>query len=225
MLLCSIVVGCSSGTAAPVDFLRFDGITYVRSGTTYNRTVPAQLVDRASAVGEVESRRQQPGGMPRKDEPEDGYAASLEPGTPVYAVKGYDPSFRLAARRQKEWALYEAVANPSATTGAGLLDIGGKVSYLEIEEAYRQAGEESKVAIRDPNTVDSVVDATLNAPLEPLPEGLPKYLLVFHLKDGTRSVFRYRPSSGDLYVVRDYSSAGVVIPERFRESIERRLRE
>lgn len=188
-------------------------------------TIPTRLVDKDTVVGEIESRRSDPGGMPREDEPEDGYASSLAPGTPIYEVKGYDPSFRLAARQRGKWAMYEAVANPRATKGAGLLDIDGKVSYVEIEQAYRQAGDERMVAIRDPKTVEFLVDATLKAPLERLPEALPKYLLVFHLKDGTRSVFRYRPSSGDLYVVRDYSHSGVVMSERSRDTIERSLRE
>jgi hypothetical protein len=43
-------------------------------------------------------------------------AAYLDPGTPLYAVDGYRPSFRLAARREGRLVLYEAAENPSART-------------------------------------------------------------------------------------------------------------
>lgn len=226
-LLSSLIVvsGCSVDTAAPVEFVRFDRITYAWDGPTRgNLAVPEELVDQETVVGEIESRRGQPGGMPLEDEPDDGYASSLAPGTPVYAVKGYAPSFRLAARWREEWALFEVVANPSAKKGSDLLDIGGKVAYVEIEEAYRQPREKETLALRDSKTVAALVDAVLAAPLERLPKRLPPYLLVFHLEDDTRSVYQYRPSSGALYIVRDGSYSGVVVPSYLRDAIERRLR-
>jgi hypothetical protein len=46
----------------------------------------------------------------------DGDAAYLDPGTAVYAVRGYRPSFRLAARREGKPVLFEAAENPRAGT-------------------------------------------------------------------------------------------------------------
>jgi hypothetical protein len=43
-------------------------------------------------------------------------AAYLDPGTAVYAVRGYRPSFRLAARREGKPVLFEAAENPRAGT-------------------------------------------------------------------------------------------------------------
>ena len=44
--------------------------------------------------------------------PKDGDAAFLEPGTRLFRVKGYAPTFRLAALRDAGIVLFEAAANP-----------------------------------------------------------------------------------------------------------------
>jgi len=101
-----VVIGCSptptpegaSSVAAPPEIVRFDGITYERVYPPNNAVVPSSVVDRGSLVGRVEVRRSKPGGMPNNNEPKDGYASSLEPGASVYAVEGYEPSFRVTAR-------------------------------------------------------------------------------------------------------------------------------
>ena len=46
-------------------------------------------------------------------------AAYLDPGTAVYAVRGYRPSFRLAARREGKPVLFEAAENPRVGTRPG----------------------------------------------------------------------------------------------------------
>ena len=51
----------------------------------------------------------------------DGDAAFLDIGTRVYTVKGYLPTFRLAAYLDGVLQLYEADTNPCARTGADLL--------------------------------------------------------------------------------------------------------
>jgi hypothetical protein len=48
----------------------------------------------------------------------DGDAAYLDTGAALYAVNGYRPTFRLAARRDGELVLFEAVENPRARTWA-----------------------------------------------------------------------------------------------------------
>jgi hypothetical protein len=56
----------------------------------------------------------------------DGDAAYLDKGTALYAVRGYRPAFRLAARRDGELVLFEAAENPRARTWGDLLDLGGQ---------------------------------------------------------------------------------------------------
>ena len=63
---------------------------------------------------------------------QDGDASYLNPGTQVYAVKGYAPEFRLATIEGDRPTLYEADTNPSAKIGADLLDIRGKVTAIDI---------------------------------------------------------------------------------------------
>ena len=51
----------------------------------------------------------------------DGDATFLKPGTALYEVEGYDPTFRLAARRRGDWVIYQAERVPDAQTGQDLL--------------------------------------------------------------------------------------------------------
>lgn len=64
---------------------------------------------------------------------QDGDAAYLAAGTPVYSVKGYATTFRLAAQWAGQLSFYEANANPHATTGGDLLDVAGKVSSIGLK--------------------------------------------------------------------------------------------
>ena len=63
---------------------------------------------------------------------QDGDATFLNPGTRVYEVKGYSPEFRLATLERGRATLYEGDTNPNAETGEDLLDIGGKVTAIDI---------------------------------------------------------------------------------------------
>ena len=128
VLLCaSLSAGCSSGSSAGTapsttsnseppeptqvigaivdwaDVLKFDGITYLATHSDVGR--PLKKEDLGPKVAEVRFRLQ--GNV---NDPEyrtkNGDAGYLDPGTPVYVVKGYDPSFRLAAYDGKTLKLY-----------------------------------------------------------------------------------------------------------------------
>lgn len=66
----------------------------------------------------------------------DGDAAYLDKGTALYAVKGYRPTFRLAARRDDQLVLFQAAENPRAQRWADLLDPRDKVRH-EIAAEFR----------------------------------------------------------------------------------------
>ena len=59
----------------------------------------------------------------------------MNPGTPIYAVKGYSPEFRLAALEDGTPRLFEADTHPKAERGEALLDIRGKVAAIDILSA------------------------------------------------------------------------------------------
>ena len=73
---------------------------------------------------------------------QDGDVTLLRPGTPVYAVKGYDTEFRLAMLAGRSVRVFEADMNPAAKIGEDLLDIRGKVTAIDInsEEDARTVG-------------------------------------------------------------------------------------
>jgi hypothetical protein len=97
-----------------VDFVQVGGITY-QAGTQGPSGRELHDSDLGAQVSVVRCKladhiMEEPGGYL------DGDAAYLDPGTALYAVKGSQPSFRLAARREGKLVLYEAVANPVASS-------------------------------------------------------------------------------------------------------------
>ena len=170
---------------------------------------------------------------------------------PVYAVQGYDTSFRLAARVANGRLIpFEAFANPRAEEASDLLDIGGKVrsinilhrdaaavlhedaSDLKLDKAYDLV----LSSIEDPEEVEQLVRGLMNAPLESTPIGdyetveKTHYLIVFHLDDGTAVARDYRMDTGRL--TNTYSSfgsgdppmtSGIVTPLAFRDAIKEAL--
>lgn len=75
-------------------------------------------------------RRRQPGlpAAPGRRRP------PCPPGTELREVEGYRSSFRLAAREDGAWQVYEADVVPDAETGADLLDLEGKVEQISLVE-------------------------------------------------------------------------------------------
>ncbi len=131
---------------------------------------------------------------------QDGDAAFLDPGTPIYAVKGYAPEFRLASVSAGWLTLYEANTNPGAKVGAELLDIGGKVSSIGIRGGW----------VDDPGTVQALVEMVLEAPVDQSRRDreVEMFLIPFNLEDGTTVVRGFRAKSGEL-------SRGIMTPASF----------
>jgi hypothetical protein len=166
-----------------IDFVRFNGITYQASywQTDKPTVVPGAEFARVQYSLEIN--------LDGKDWQRDGAAAYLDVGQPVYAVKGYDPRYRLTAKDYEgNWRLYEADTNPAAKTGADLMDIGGKVKYIGIN-----SWEDHKVeitAIKDAATVNKLVEQVLKSPVDQniMPADAGENMrLVFYLQDGTQA--------------------------------------
>lgn len=151
---------------------------------------------------------------PKRRDPLDGDAAYLEAGSPLYQVRGYRPSFRLAARQDGRLVLFEADTNPRARVGRDLLDLEGKVRRISINS--RADGTTELGAITDPKQVAGMVRMLLAGPvdqrIQPVGEQ-PVRLLALHLRDGTATVRTY--DAADRRVQR-----GILVPRRFGELVE-----
>ena len=129
---------------------------------------------------------------------QDGDATFLNPGTPVYAVKGYSPEFRLGTSEDGRPILYEADTNPFAKTGGDLLDIRGKVTTIDIlndDHPMTVAG-----TIDDEQAVEGFVETVLEAPVNQSSRDHdgPRYFLGFRLADGTSVVRSFWLETGEL---------------------------
>ena len=128
---------------------------------------------------------------------QDGDSTYLNPGTPVYAVKGYSPEFRLATLEEGRVRLFESDTNPLARTGEDLLDIRGKVkavdvlstkSSIKVLGTKAEDGEDLVLGtINEVRAIERFVEMVLDSPVDQGNrdrEG-PRYFLSFHLADGT----------------------------------------
>ena len=214
--------GGGGGEGTPPDAVRLDGVTYMRDVYGREGEITVASVDRRAAVGRVESEV-------ASYELRDGQANYLRPGTRLYAVRDYDPSFRLAARKGgkdgsgNRWTLYEVWSNPRAGSAAELLDVRGEVERVGLK-TFASDGEVASV-----EGAEAIVDAALDAPLRSVSGSSVNHLLVFHLRDGTRSIRVYDPRSGELYLGdkpgEGESSTGVVLPEEVRQTLRQALRD
>jgi hypothetical protein len=148
----------------------------------------------------------------------DGDAAFLDIGTRMYTVKGYLPTFRLAAYLDGMLQLYEADTNPRARTGADLLDIAGKVRYIGITS--EQDGVTELGAIRNARQVAALVALILQAPVNQqyVSQGSTRYFIALHLLDGTAMIRSHWLDSGE-------SSRGMLLPSAFKTAIEQALQQ
>jgi hypothetical protein len=189
------------------DFMRFGGVTYYAVEHDVGRPV---------ARGDLGPRFALVGDNPPESDPthayrmRDGDAAFVPAGSPVFTVKGYRPSFRLAASHRGRLRLYEADAAVGARTGADLLDLAGKVRYLSVN-----SGRFELARIKDRPRVAELVQQVLAAPVRPT-SGRAEHrycFVVFNLTDRTAVRRAFVPATGEL-------KPGVFVPPPFTEAVE-----
>jgi hypothetical protein len=197
-----------------VPFARFNGIDYVESSPSGGRALqprdlgPVFATVRFTLDGNVQTPSYHA---------QNGDAAFLAAGTPVYTVHGYKPTFRLAAYEFGRLALFEADANPRARRGADLLDLAGKVRFIGINSP--QDGTTQIAAITSRAQVATLVAQVLNAPVVSglsNPSGR-QYFIAFHLRDGTAVTRLYWATSGEL-------APGIHVPQPFQRAITEAVR-
>jgi hypothetical protein len=193
-----------------IDFVQWNGVTYVTA------TSPASTRAIEPALGpqlSTTKRKLDGNETDPSHKIQEGEAAFLEAGTPIYSVSGYRPAFRIGVKKAGATVIYEADTNPKAKNGADLLDLEGKVDHIGIGDANNQL---ELGAIREAAVVAHLVGLILQAPVDqsaqPPPAG-PQYFLTFHFHDGTQTVRAFWPSTGLL-------SRGILTSPEFGRAIQ-----
>src|SRR5579883_3426787 len=199
-------IGCGGDNASVADVIKFGNIEYLRVSQHGGRFITSN--DLGPIFAYVQSNT-----ISSNHPLQNGNATTLDPGTPVYRVKGYVPTFRLAAYDQSHTlALYEADTNPYAKKGGDLLDIAGKVQSLHI---LKDDGETEIKTVTNSIQIQQLVGMILSAPVDqnrPYVDE-PHYFLSFHLKDGTVVSRSYGIHSHIL-------DRGILLPELFGQLID-----
>jgi hypothetical protein len=210
------LVGCASGFGIEnidwVDFIKLNDITYlkVRQSITISENDLFLYGEiKFNVAGNVNNSNYKI---------KNGDAAYLEAGTPVYSLTGYAPGFRLVAKENQAFFIYEADSNPKAKNGSDLLDIGGKVAYISINSEID--GTTELAAIKEQTQVNDLIRMILEAPVdqESLKMGSERYFLEFHLNDGTTTKRSY-------WLDTELLSRGIQLPEEFGIAIQSALNE
>jgi hypothetical protein len=203
---CSVMQGLSAthcpasrtllpqGAADYIDFVQVGGITY-QAGT---RPVAGRALRDGDLGGQVAVVRCKLAEHIVEDPAQrylDGDAAYLDKGTALYAVKGYRPTFRLAARRDGGLVLFEAAENPRARTWGDLLDLEGKVRWIGINDQNNRP----LAAIRDRQQVARLVELLLGSPTgKPTACADDNVFLALHFDDATATTLPYSLQFGRL---------------------------
>jgi len=216
---CLLLGGCDRRCVGPqctaldyLDFLRFGGITYYAGDSNLVGRRP-----RHSDLGPVFALvRRNPPNDDLDYQAKDGDAAFVAPGAPIYTVKGYRPTFRLAASHGGRLWLYEAREVPGARSGADVFDLAGKVRYIGVNSHFD--GTTELAAIKERKRVATLVQAVLKAPFRPsqVTEG-ESCVIAFHLLDRTAVTRGFHLGTGRL-------DPGVVVPRAFSRSVMEELR-
>jgi len=173
-----------------IDFIQHGEIQYVASfsGTLGRGLTEADLGAEQFRVKNALAR----GGSGGGGRPRDGDSAFVAAGEPVYAVRGYRSTFRVAAHRDGRLVLYEADSNPAAKAGADLLDLDGKVATITLLSP--KDGRTVLGRIADPARVRELVNLVLAGPVDQsAPTTGSHDFIGFELVDGTvtsRAYFR-----------------------------------
>jgi hypothetical protein len=228
-----LLVSCYSVSVDYVDFVKANGISYI--GVDYFNSGPG--VGRAlveADLGPEHFRVKQMLSGEAKGlnyGTADGDSAFVPVGEPVYSVKGYATTFRLAARHDGRLVLYEADSNPTAKTGRDLLDLEGKVVGIALVSG--KDGRTILGRITERTRIDDLVGLVLSAsvnqdpppsspsaPRTPLPTPTPTFAtpnygfsVAFQFADGTATQRRYDIENGVLH-------RGVLVAGAFRTAVQ-----
>jgi hypothetical protein len=217
-LLLLLLTSCAAYHIDYIDFVKHGGVTYTSIQTIGRPLTDADLGSVQFRVKNTLSALGNPGYQPA-----DGDAAFVPSGEPVYAVRGYASTFRLAARHDGRLVLYEADSNPAARRGADLLDIEGKVTSIVLFS--ERDGRTIVGRITDPARIADLVGQVLGAPVDQSPPtdvpqasgtpritGSPSAMIGFEFADGTGTSRAYDMTANVL-------ARGIRVGGSFRSAI------
>jgi hypothetical protein len=176
------------GAADYVNFVKLNGITYTADRPVVGRPLgdgdlgPVHATVRCSLRDKMDPTRQ---------EPQDGDAAYLD----------------------GQLVIFEADTNPRARAGRDLLDLDGKVRRISINS--RADGTTELGVVTDPGQVTGMVGMLLAGPVDRRTQSAAeqtRWLLAFHLLDGTATVRAYDPAERRV-------QRGILVPRRFGELV------
>ena len=186
------------------DVLMLNGAVYGRKDFT--REQP--FLDRDQVGRTIAAvTRAVPDVVPCRDELVGSDATLLTEGTKVQAVKGYDPSFRIAVRRPDgNRYLYEVLWSETAKSAADLYDIRGRVVSIRASN-YTDCRDidtcDHPPMLRENADVERVVALLLASPVDPSLIVRERYVgthsavIVFHLDDGSYAVLWWGGYEGE----------------------------
>lgn len=195
-----------------VNFVKLGGIQYMR--TDY--LIDAEKL--GSQISEVKFKVSDNVNNPNYIV-KDGDAAYLEKGTPIFNINGYKSSFRIAIKSANEIIMYQVFENPKAKIGSDIADIVNKVDSIEINN---ETNGEEIVTITDVEKINKMVDMVLKAPVDLSASSQmgKRYLISFHLKDGSEFKGAYWLDSGKFSNV----SIRFTLPVEFKTAVEEALK-
>ena len=150
----------------------------------------------------------------------DGDSGYVPTGEPVFRVKGYAPTFRVAAHHEGRLVLYEADSNPAAHRGADLMDIEGRVKSIALFD--QKTGRHLVSRLTEKSRVDDLVRLVAGASVDAnIPAGCAHagdcVQLAFELTDGTASIRGYDRINGVLW-------RGIKVGNAFTVAVDELLR-
>jgi hypothetical protein len=176
------------------DYVWYDGIRYSAHNELYSFDYGRSIADSDIGTEQFRVRQSLKGrtyflvGPNLPADGGDGEAAVIPAGEPVYSVRGYGRTFRLAARHDERLVLYEADMNRAAKTGADVLDLDGRVVAISVLRGPTKSDPMAKAVARitDPRQVGDLTRLVLTAPVRHSESSGGLYALVgFELADGT----------------------------------------
>lgn len=232
-----LAVPSSAGGVSFKYFVQFQGIEY--AGTRFEEGRQVKPDDLGPEIGRVvcnivDLYSPASGGMApsaasakamKECAERDGGASMLRVGTPVYTMRGYRPSYRLAANTGHQWMIFHVGENPRANVGADIFDLDTKVQAVTLRlEDPRTPRSPVSVRVEAEADVEAIVSLVKAAPVarrsdsaRPYYGQLPyRYWITFWFKDGTAHGIAYFADTGWL-------GPGLSVSAAFRRFVEDRL--
>jgi hypothetical protein len=193
------------------DFVQANGTTYVNHNRRASTLSSSRIGTRVATVCESYQSRRAIGPL------RDGDASYLAEGTPIYTLRDYNPTFRLAAERNGQLVIFEADTNPSARLGRELMDLSTIAVQSVVVRDSLSGGTIAR--IDELPIIGRLIELLRDAPVDQARQPLDgtTCLIEFVFADGTSS-------SRTLWLDHGFLLRGIVVGPEFVDIIRRAVR-